>query len=272
MRITKMAQEPIEQFPYLTAGAGDKGVIQSWLPIYLGEMAEMPDWCDAVIVTSDLQGVTESDEHEQVLLGEVLPAFVSLLLQVEKPSVRPERTLVLLCGDLYADPLKRGSSGDPLSVWTAFRQEFGHVVGVAGNHDLFEADSIGKLRNMERVTLISEPEIVLANQLRIAGLGGIIGLSDKANRRDLPSFLQSLAALLRKEPDVLLLHQGPDEPALGLPGVAEIRTKLQQHAPTLVCCGHVHWAEHLVEWTQGTQVLNADGKLFVFTRANEKSD
>ncbi|MED4568958.1 metallophosphoesterase [Brevibacillus agri] len=126
----------IEQIPYLAAGSGDKGVIPSWLPIFFGEMAHMPNGCDAVIVTSDLQGVTEAESKEQALLGEVLPAFVTLLLQIEKPSVRPERTLVLLCGDLYADPLKRGSSGDPLAVWTAFQREFGHVVGVAGNHDL----------------------------------------------------------------------------------------------------------------------------------------
>ncbi|MFF0827589.1 hypothetical protein ACFYU8_11975 [Brevibacillus sp. NPDC003359] len=181
IQITKIGEEPVEQVPYLAAGASGKGVVPSRLPIYFGEMANIPDAYDAIIITSDLQGVIESRHGQQVLLGEELPEMVSLLLQIEKPSFPQERVLVLLCGDLYADPWKRGSSGDPSPVWQAFQREFG-------------------------------------------------------------------------------------QPSLNLQGLPEIRECLQQYPPVLVCCGHVHWERSWIELAQGTQVLNTDGKLFVFTR------
>ncbi|MBW5471370.1 hypothetical protein GPJ61_26650 [Brevibacillus formosus] len=266
IQITKIEEEPVEQVPYLAAGANGKGVVPSRLPIFFGEMANIPDAYDAIIITSDLQGVIESRHEQQVLLGEALPEMVSLLLQIEKPFISRKRVLVLLCGDLYADPWKRGSSGDPSSVWHAFQREFGEVVGVVGNHDLFDSGSFAQLQGMADITVINDPEMVQVSQLRIAGLGGIVGRADKPNRRERKEFLKGMRELLRKQPDILLLHQGPDEPSFDLQGLPEIRECLQQHHPVLVCCGHVHWARSWIELAQGTQVLNADGKLFVFTR------
>ncbi|MGF9910399.1 metallophosphoesterase family protein [Brevibacillus porteri] len=266
IQITKIEEEPVEQVSYLAAGANGKGVVPSRLPIFFGEMANIPDAYDAMIITSDLQGVIESGHGQQVLLGEALPEMVSLLLQIERPSISRERVLVLLCGDLYADPWKRGSSGDPSSVWHAFQREFGEVVGVVGNHDLFDSGTFAQLQGMADITVINDPEMVQVSQLRIAGLGGIVGRADKPNRRERKEFLKGMRELLRKLPDILLLHQGPDEPSFALQGLPEIRECLQQHPPVLVCCGHVHWARSWIELAQGTQVLNADGKLFVFTR------
>lgn len=267
IRITKIGEEPVEQVPYLAAGANGKGVVPSMLPIFFGEMANIPEAYEAIIITSDLQGVIESwHGQQQVLLGEALPEIVSLLLQIEKSSIARERVLVLLCGDLYADPWKRGSSGDPSSVWHAFKREFGEVVGVVGNHDWFDSGSFAQLQRMADITVINDPEMVQVSQLRIAGLGGIVGRADKPNRRERKEFLNGMRELLRKQPDILLLHQGPDEPSFDLQGLPEIRECLQQYPPVLVCCGHVHWERSWIELAQGTQVLNADGKLFVFTK------
>lgn len=266
MRITKIQEEPIERVPYLAAGAGGKGAVASWLPIFFGEMAGIPDAFDAVIVTSDLQGVIESGDAQPILLGVALPAMLSLLLQIEMPSIRPGKTLVLLCGDLFADPQKRGSSGDPTPVWLAFRHEFEFVIGVNGNHDLFEQNSGTQLKAREGVTVLDDPQLVQVKGLRIAGQRGIVGREDKPNRREQKTFLQGVRNLLRAQPDILLLHQGPDEPSEKLPGLPEIRECLVPYPPVLVCCGHVHWERPFIELENGTQVLNADGKAFVFTR------
>ncbi|WMT39023.1 hypothetical protein RE628_15995 [Paenibacillus sp. D2_2] len=35
----------------------------------------------------------------------------------------------------------------------------------------------------------------------------------------------------------------------------------------LICCGHIHWEEALAELDDGPQILNADGRAFIFTAA-----
>ena len=87
-------------------------VIQAQLPIYHGTLDGLPEGIDALIVASDLQGIVpvmekESDAASDTgatdkLLGEMLPAYIRLLMEVEWPELDPQKTGVLLCGDMYA--------------------------------------------------------------------------------------------------------------------------------------------------------------------------
>lgn len=203
LKIRQLQNEPIEHYTYLNSIPGGE-VIEAQLPIYHGTLSGLPEGIDALIVTSDLQGIIPVTEMElgassdtdstDKLLGEMLPAYIRLLMEVEWPELDPQKTGVLLCGDMYALRGKRGASGNPVPVWLAFRAAFGWVAGVHGNHDLTDDADAHRLHHSEGIhcmdgpaTIISAgpptgglaPHAAKARQLRIAGLGGIIGRPDK---------------------------------------------------------------------------------------------
>ncbi|KQY82686.1 hypothetical protein ASD24_14990 [Paenibacillus sp. Root52] len=310
MRIITLQEHPIETFGYLNAVPGGE-VQAAQLPIYLGTISGLPKGMDALIVSSDLQGIVplpyvredakitaDSDVHispdissqdertlnmdEDCLLGEMLPDYVRLLLEVEMPEIDPNRVGVLLCGDLYARRGKRGASGNPVPVWLAFRDAFGWVAGVDGNHDLTDEAGAHRLHSDTAIHYMDAPVVINASlpldglassaasqPLRVAGLGGIIGRPDKPNRLPEKQYLQSLSKLLKQQPDCLLLHQSPGIAELGLKGEALIRQALEAGSETVVFCGHTHWQTSLVQLINGTQIVNADSKLFIFTREQD---
>lgn len=179
-------------------------VVEAQLPMYHGTVSGLPDGVDALIVTSDLQGVVPATERskdanfggatasneetynsvktnaevdsnpmqstsEDQLLGEVLPAYVRLLLEVEWPELDPERIGVLMCGDLYALRGKRGASGNPVPVWLAFRAAFGWVAGVHGNHDLTDEADAHRLHSVEGIHAMDGPDAMInAGPQRVA--------------------------------------------------------------------------------------------------------
>ncbi|MFS0871924.1 metallophosphoesterase family protein [Paenibacillus xylanilyticus] len=295
MKITKLNEEPIERFNYLNAIPGGD-VAEAQLPIYHGTVSGLPEGVDALIVASDLQGiipVPRENGHQKTtdmttgtepgmdrLLGEMLPAHVRLLLEVEWPEIDPGRVGVLLCGDLYARRGKRGASGNPVPVWLAFREAFGWVAGIDGNHDLTDVAGAHRLQSGEGIHYMDVPAVIGAGPpggpvprgavqsqlLRIAGLGGIIGRPDKPNRLPEKHYLQSVNKLLKQQPDCLLLHQSPGIPEHGLMGEPLIRQALEAGPETVVFCGHTHWDTPLVQLKNGTQIVNADSKLFILTR------
>lgn len=294
MKILKLNDQPIEKYDYLNAIPGGE-VAEAQLPIYHGTVSGLPEGIDALIVASDLQGIVPVPRMEthtmtadaaaesdmDVLLGVMLPAHVRLLLEVEWPEVDPDRVGVLLCGDLYARRGKRGASGNPVPVWLAFREAFGWVAGVDGNHDLTDEAGAHRLQSGEGIHYMDVPAVIDAGPpadgpapyaaaqsqlLRIAGLGGIIGRPDKPNRLPEKHYLQSVNKLLKQQPDCLLLHQSPGIPELGLRGEPLIRQALEAGPETVVFCGHTHWDTSLVQLNNGTQIVNADSKLFILTR------
>ncbi|MGR6545254.1 metallophosphoesterase family protein [Paenibacillus tundrae] len=320
MRIITLQEHPIETFGYLNAVPGGE-VQAAQLPIYVGSISGLPKGMDALIVSSDLQGTVSlsygregakidsngdvhipldrpsQSQHQQTiqdqdeptgsgeedrLLGEVLPDYVRLLLEVEMPEIDPNRVGVLLCGDLYARRGKRGASGNPVPVWLAFRDAFGWVAGVDGNHDLTDEAGAHRLHSDAAIHYMNAPVVINASlpldglassaasqPLRVAGLGGIIGRPDKPNRLPEKQYLQSLSKLLMQQPDCLLLHQSPGIAELGLKGEALIRQALEAGSETVVFCGHTHWQTSLVQLNNGTQIVNADSKLFIFTREQD---
>ena len=69
--------------------------------------------------------------------------------------------------------------------------------------------------------------------------------------------------MLALDPDVLILHEGPegDEDQRGNP---MLREWVDDHG-ALVICGHVHWERPLAE-RQGGQILNVDARAVVLGR------
>ncbi|AWB43635.1 hypothetical protein DCC85_04950 [Paenibacillus sp. CAA11] len=266
IRIKYLSKEPAEFLGYTTAVRGDGPVAHTVLPIYFGEVTGLGDELDALIVTSDLQGTAETKQGDR-LLGEILPDFLAVLLGVEKPDLELERMAVLLCGDLYADPQHMGSSGDPLPVWRAFGQNFGRVIGVNGNHDLVDDAGVRELTEAQDMVYFHSPGCVKVQQLPIAGLSGIPGRTDKPNRMVEEDYIQVLKSLLKKGPELVLLHQCPAVPEAGCAGHWGTREVIEKAEPTLICCGHVHWGQPLVELDNRTQILNADGRVFILVNS-----
>ena len=270
MTIHLLSQDPIESFPYLNVppggrdAHGNKRLVPARFPVYIGEITGLTTDLECLIITSDLQGNVIED-GQAYLLGEVLPDFLNLLFEVEFSTIDRARTGVLLCGDLYASIEKRGGLGDVKAVWRAFKKHFAFVAGVAGNHDDFGKKAEFEAFQREEGIHYLAHHVKKVGDLKIGGLSGVIGSSDKPQRLPEATFLAHLKKLLLKQPDVLLLHQGPSH--LQSPrereGYHAIRSLLETSPRNTVCCGHDFWEQSLDQYPNGTQVLNADSKCFV---------
>lgn len=272
LRIVSLDGQPVDQLPVTSAQPGGKGAAHVWLPVYAGQISGLPEGIDGMIIASDLQGISGHKavgEAPDKQIGEELADWLPVLLEAVFPVLRLDKVMVLLCGDLYGDPAKRGSSGDPLPVWNAFRRSFQTVIGVAGNHDLFTPEGVELLKNTPGIDCYATPKIAEHRGIKAAGLGGVIGRADKPNRLPESDYLGVLHRLLRGGPELLMLHQSPDVPSRQLPGEPGIRQVLERMPPLLVACGHVHWEQPLAELDNGTQVINADGRVYILVRAAE---
>ncbi|SFT68996.1 Predicted phosphoesterase [Lishizhenia tianjinensis] len=254
----------IETYPYLEVGSKTVGqnnapeIFHRSLPIYKATYKESKADIDLLIITSDLQGITEVN-GKQFLLGEKLPSFLKTLLEIEFSHCK--KIGVVLCGDMYTSLIKRGSSGDVRKVWSEFNAHFNWVVGVAGNHDTFGNEKEkAQFEAQENIHLLHKTNVKI-DGLKFGGISGIIGRPDKINRVDETDFLKSLTHLSKQDLDFILLHETPDFPLLTEIGNETIRKHLEQLPPTQVCCGHCHWENSLVQLPNQTQVLNVDSKV-----------
>ena len=177
-------------------------------------MDELPDGVDAIIVTSDLQGVVPPGwrAKEGALLGVELACEMRALAE-DGELPYPERTGVVLAGDLYSAPAanKRGATGDVRAVWLAWAERHRWVCGVQGNHDLFGDSRKDRTRfeETEDVHLL-DGDVRELDGIRFGGVGKIIGDPKKKGRKSETEFLGGLERVARAEPDVIVLHQGPD--------------------------------------------------------------
>lgn len=267
MKITLNEIEPIESYPYLEVGTrqGSNGkpiILHKELPIFLGEFEKSKSNIDFLIICSDLQGAIEKN-GEYKLMGEELPEFLKLLIEIELAESENPKIGVLLCGDLFTNLDRRGSSGDVREVWYEFNHQFDWVIGVAGNHDRFgDADEIEKFKSAKGIHLLHK-EIQEIDNLRIAGISGIIGRGDKTNRVDEKDYLESLKKFLKKELDFVLLHETPDFPDLGFIGNSKIREVIEKGTKSNICCGHCHWDKTLIEFKNESKVMNVDSKIVI---------
>ena len=269
MRILSIEPSPVHTWPYLSASPQGKSELVH-LPLLRATVDVLPEGLEALIALSDLQGVATSavNEGAATLLGEVLAEELALMGDLgELPH--PNHVGILLAGDLYSDPsgAVRGASGDVRGVWRAFAERFRWVAGVAGNHDTFgTARDRERLRQLPGLHLL-DGEVRELDGLRVGGVSGIIGRADKPGRREEEAFLDLLQEVLRPRPELLVLHQGPDDPSREQRGHPGIRAALDVEAPPLTVCGHAHWDEPLTELPSGAQVLNVDGRAVWLRRA-----
>lgn len=177
----------------------------------------------------------------------------------------PERTGVILAGDLYSAPAanKRGATGDVREVWLAWAKHYRWVCGVQGNHDLFgDKKEQQRFQNTDALHLL-DAEICELDGMRFGGVGKIIGDPKKKGRKSESDFLAELELVTEREPDVLVLHQGPDA-SRRQRGDERVRRVLEHRPPGLTICGHVHWTDPLAETAFG-QVLNVDARAVVLS-------
>jgi len=261
--------DPIETFQYQMVAQGGRNKQDSRtlatadLPIYLGTIEDLTTTeLDYLIIASDLQGNVINNKVT-ILLGEVLPDFLKLLFEIQFPTIDHQRVGVLLCGDLYARLDKRGGLGDVKNVWHAFNQHFGFVAGVAGNHDDFgNNNAFEQFKSTEDIHYL-DGQIKKIAGLNIGGISGIIGRPTKHFRKEESSHLKMLGKLLRKQPDILLIHEGPNHLDPKMKGNENIRKVIERGPKTVICCGHNHWKQTLVEKENGTQIINADAKCII---------
>jgi len=269
MKIELNDLDPIERFSYKVVAqggrdaSGNRVIKDEDLPIYLGSVRNSTiEGIEYLIIASDLQGnVFEGNKPR--LLGEVLPDFLQLLFEIEFEGVDRERVGVLLCGDLYARPDKRGGLGDVKNVWRAFNDKFGFVAGVAGNHDDFGEPEAFKSFVREEGIYYLHNHVRKVKALKIGGLSGIIGRPDKPFRNDESEHLKELKKLLLAQPDFILLHEGPNNVNPELPGNHKIRAVMERSKRNVVCCGHNYWDSPLIEMDNGTQIVNVDSRCII---------
>ncbi|MCS7466420.1 metallophosphoesterase [Stieleria sp. ICT_E10.1] len=267
MRITSIQPELIREISFLNAGRGPGGFYRDSLPVHRGFVDALPEGMSAIIATADLQGreTFESAGGKQLrLLGEVLPAILCDEI-LPNLGLADGRIGVLLAGDFYTVPAldKRGGSGDVTPVWRAFADEFGWIVGVAGNHDLF-GDAATRPRFTDPIHFLDN-DTVTVDELPIAGLSGIPGNPRRPWRRTEDDFVEALKQLLCDSPAIVVMHDGPDVPDFGFRGSPRMRESIESSEPTLIVRGHAHWKEPLATLSNGTQVLNVDARVVILT-------
>jgi 3',5'-cyclic-AMP phosphodiesterase len=260
LEITGFDLDALHRIRYRNTVRGG-GSRNEMLEIRRARMTGMPDGLDALIATSDLQGIVPDPRTgDPALLGlAVAEALEELALDGRLPST--ERTGVVLAGDFYCVPTadKRGGFGDVAGVWRAFAERFAWVAGVAGNHD-----DVRAIARMDRTHLL-DVDIVDLGGLRIGGVGLVAGNPAKQGRREEEEQLARIALIAGEDVDLLILHEGPNGAQYeqnGHPGIAGI---LNGRPTPLTVCGHCHWDEPL-SVNPGGQILNVDARVIVLTR------
>jgi len=269
MQIESIEKKPFHEIAYENVNSNRQVVVVS-LPVVRARVDDLPSALDAIVVASDLQGLTlvSGAEDERRLLGELLAEELAVLSELgELPPL--DRTGVVLAGDLFARLDRRGGHGDVRHVWRAFSSRFRWVTGVAGNHDLFsEMPSEPEFR-----AFVAEPGIHFLDEtvasldgLTIGGVSGVIGNPRKPFRRDESSFVQAIQNVLTKKPDVLVMHQDTEALALGKDMATHITTSARNSLPDLIICGHKANVGPLLVHSNGLEVLNVNARAVVLCR------
>lgn len=259
IEIVELEAAPIADLRYLNA-ARRGGTEVRHLVVERAWARGLPEGLDAIIATSDLQGIVPDPRtREATLLG---VAVAELLEELAFDDLLPAaaRTGVVLAGDLFSvpDANQRGGHGDVAPVWAAFAASFAWVAGVAGNHD-----DVAQVRRDPHVHLL-DTDVVVVDGLRIGGVGLISGNPAKTGRRAEDDQLERIEVIAADGVDLLVLHEGPAG-AADQPGHPGIRALVETHAVPLTVCGHVHWPVPLGRHAAG-QLLNVDTRVIVLAR------
>ncbi|MDK9556098.1 metallophosphoesterase [Marinobacter sp. M216] len=254
MKILDLEHTPFHQLEYRSSGPGgvERRVV---LPFHRAWIDAMPAGIQCLVAVSDIQG-RELDRNGNRLLGEAVAEELALLQDLGEI---PDVDVVLLAGDLfdYPDLHKLGGTGDVTAVWNAFAVTSPAVIGVHGNHDMVEDE-------LAPNAIALDGQVREYAGLRIGGVSGIIGQEDRHHRRGEMTYRKVLQDTLAAKPQILLLHQGPDDPDRNQPGDPSVRDYLENHGSSLVIFGHKHWYQPLHDLGRN-QLLNVDHRLVVMS-------
>jgi Icc protein len=253
MRISAVEASPFHVLPYTASSSANSA--RGELPFFRASVDELPDSLEAIIATADLQGFAGAGET-LVGLGEAVASTIAQL-QRERKLPAPDRTGVILCGDLRAG----AGEDDVLPVWRAFGVISRWVAGVAGNHDL-----LGPCAYRDANAHLLDGSTVTVDGIRIGGLSGIVSSTEGLWHRRESDYKTALSSLMEQRCDVLVLHDGPNVAGTNLPGWPSIRRVLESAAPAMLVRGHDHWPNPVAELANGTQVLNVEGRVVVLQR------
>ena len=242
------------------------------VPMLLGHISRLPVELDALVLTSDLQArerLFHRSGHPPKLFGEAVAAELADWMRTQ--DLAPAETGVVLAGDFWSAPTdaaKRGGYGDVRPVWDAFADRFGRVVGVPGNHDLFEPSPSrepsaaawrGDVQLLER-------SCIDWGGVSVSGVGGCVGNETRPFRYNERHQLGRLLQAVSEQPDLLLLHQGPPGDGRARGGAHQVEDCLRfVEKDTLVVCGHEH-ATRRVHEVGRAQVVNVHEAVLVLTR------
>lgn len=222
------------------------GGVERELRVQRIAVAGLPSGLQALFVTSDLQGHTDGPDGPELAGFAVAEAMGRYAAE---RGVARARLGALLAGDLYAgvDAQHRAIVGDVRPVWRAFARHAAFVAGVAGNHDAFGATSD------EVRAFAAEPGVALLDPgmhglavaaefagLRIAGVSGIVGNTDRPWRRRQDDYIEAVAAAIGAAPDVLLLHQNPALPGVRRDELSRLTQVLALAGRGVVVFGHAY--------------------------------
>ncbi|WP_173911892.1 metallophosphoesterase [Acinetobacter sp. Marseille-Q1618] len=267
IKITQINLEPFEYLEYFTIPHAILTAQKFQLPIYQGEVEGLSHSIDSMVVTSDLQGICHFEHQHSELLGVVLAEILPSMYDIYFPDLKIQKSWAFLCGDLYANLEKRGSSGNPIQVWQDFSKHFQHVIGIAGNHDDFGQD-LDQLQKIENIHFL-ESDIIQLDGIKIAGLSGVIGRIDKNFRRSESDYLKILERFLKQKPDITLTHLSPYFEEYNFLGEVQLTNLLEKYSENLLFCGHSHWeTSQAITLKNATQVLNVDTKVFILINKN----
>ncbi len=262
MDIIGIAKSAIEPIPFICASSDGK-TINSILPILEAKVDSLPDGMDAIIATGDLQGI---DVNKGQLLGY---RVAEVLEKSSDRGIIPSKNKmgIILAGDLWAKPDRKGGVGDVRGVWQAMASRFSWVAGVGGNHDCFgnSSQDMKEFKSSAGIHYL-DGEIMEVNGLRLAGISGIIGKATKHFRRPEKEFIKLVRNLIKKSPDILILHEGPGDREAKLMGRESIRKALIDTKNLVTICGHSHWKIPIKKLPQGASIVNVDGRVIIFKK------
>jgi len=252
MNLVDINNHPFHEIRYRTSGRN--GVRNNVLPFYRAKAYGLPIEITSFVVVSDLQG-REVDKNNNRLVGEAVAEELSVLQELGEIS---NIDFVLLAGDLYDYPdlRKLGGTGDVTSVWNEFASRFKEVVGVMGNHDQIRESDLA-----DNVTLLDGDAINISG-IRIGGVSGIVGDEGRNQRKLEKTFRNYLDKACAGNADIVVLHQGPDDPERGQKGAPMIREFFAKRNAGIVFFGHTYWQQPLMRLGKN-DVLNVDSRLYL---------
>ncbi|MDP4198244.1 MAG: hypothetical protein Q8922_04995 [Bacteroidota bacterium] len=267
MRIEQFNPEPICLIPYRKLD-NDNVVRDHEYPVFECRASGLPEGIEAIVCTSDLQGVHSSPASKQNILSGVHVAS-SLRQYFELHEyANPQKTLAVLAGDFYTELNLggRGGFGYADEVWQAFASAFGHVVGVAGNHDDFRLTLRDGYPNLH----LLHDEDRRSCGLKIDGIGGIIGHSTKLPmRHSEAAFTAMFHRQFGAQLDILVMHDNPERFDPFFSGLSQLAVGTS--SPPVIIFGHRKLREPLRELENGVQLLSVNERVVILTRVSSSS-